>query len=184
MSKRVQPLMQVNSLGAAAIGAPGGAFLSALLKTSALPQVALLASEHANAHLGTDHVSLHWLLHAAGEAPQREQWVPAPDRACDALADAVFAAGGESRAVEPDSGRIRLALPIAGTGANVQAVLVASWPARPHTDAAWFAFVEVLAARVAELLTLSEQRISIRRLEKTSRLQRALFAIADLASAE
>jgi diguanylate cyclase (GGDEF)-like protein len=184
MSTRVQPLVQGNGLGTTGVGEPSGVFLRALLKASSLTQVAPLACEYANTHLGTRHVSLHWLLHAAGEAPQREQWTPAADRACDALADAVFAAGGESRSVEPDSGRIRLAIPIGGTGANVQAVLVASWPIRPHTDAAWSAFVEVLAARVAELLTLSEQRLSIRRLEKTSRLQRALFAIADLASAE
>src|SRR3954471_14649984 len=111
MSKRVQPLMQVNGLGAAGAGEPSAAFLSALLKASALAPVALLAGEYAKAHLGTDHLGLHWLLHAAGEAPQREQWTQAADRACDALADAVFAAGGESRAVEPDSGRICLALP-------------------------------------------------------------------------
>ena len=184
MSKRVQPLMQADGLGTTGVGEPSSVFLSALLKASSLAQLAPLACEYANAHLGTDQLGLHWLLHAAGEAPQREQWTSAPDRAGDALADAVFAAGGETRAVEPDSGRIRLAMPIGGTGANVHAVLVASWAARRHTDAAWLAFIDLLAARVTELLTLAEQRISIRRLEKTSRLQRALYAIADLASGE
>src|SRR6185312_9885504 len=118
MSKRVQPLMQANGLGTTGVGEPSSVFLSALLKASSLAQVAPLACEYANAHLGTDHLSLHWLLHAIGEGPQREQWTSAPDRAGDALADAVFAAGGETRAVEAESGRIRLAMPIGGTGAN------------------------------------------------------------------
>jgi signal transduction histidine kinase len=54
----------------------------------------------------------------------------------------------------------------------------------PESDPAWGAFLDAAKARARDLLHAAQQAQKIERLQSAERLQRALYAIADLASAD
>ncbi|GAB3355041.1 EAL domain-containing protein [Lysobacter tyrosinilyticus] len=91
-------------------------------------------------------------------------------------------------AAAPATGWRRVNVELGIPGSRHNATLSADWPASncvPELDVpTWNEFCSVVGARVASAMELAEQRLAAQHLEKTAKLQTALFAIADLASSE
>ncbi|TLY49072.1 MAG: EAL domain-containing protein [Gammaproteobacteria bacterium] len=72
-------------------------------------------------------------------------------------------------------------------GITASVVLLCEWPSAAASAQAgpeWHEYLSLLGARFADVLERAEQGLAIERLDKTARLQRALYAIADLAGAD
>jgi len=183
MSTRVEAWVPGSGLGNPAME-PGAAFLRGLLAAATLGEVAQLAHAQALSRFGARHCALHWRVQSAGETTQHECWPPA-SAFPDATRAALTALAAGTPVDEADADVARCAVPLA-RGGDSAAALVSEWspPCAVIDTPAWREFVDVLDMRVAELLRSAEQGRAILRMEKTSRLQRALYAIADLASGE
>ena len=188
MLTRAQRMGQRNGFGTTGVAEPSGSFLSALLHAGSLEEVAALVRDYARAALGASEVRLFWTLRAVDEGPpSRHGWPDAIlDSACATLLDAATPAGGEIRIPASGARGMRVASMLGGPQANTRAMLVSDWPpdAKAPQDAAWHAFIGAVAARAGAMLALADQGVAMQRLEKTARLQRALYTIADLASGE
>jgi len=144
---------------------PGNDFVSALFATSSLEDIEDIAAREATARFGLCKLRLH--LNPT-----------APVRADAADASVVRV---PPRARRTTRGRQRRQFELSGG-----AVLSVEWPPEGGPDlasAAWRQFLALVAARVGSALELRDQRLAAERLEKTARLQTALYAIANLASA-
>jgi diguanylate cyclase (GGDEF)-like protein len=106
--------------------------------------------------------------------PQAISVSPAPDEAHRARAEAVVTAARRGAVVEPGA-RI-----LCDDGHGAVAVLLSADNARPWNSPC----LDVAGGRLAELLTLHGLRNSVTRLEQAGQLQRALFAIADIAGSD
>jgi diguanylate cyclase (GGDEF)-like protein len=186
MATRIQDLGRRNEFGAARSSEPPGQLVSALFTATSVEQVAQRAVQQAQAGFGCRDARLVWIPAAvAGEQPGRECWPDTPLARPDAaLVDAAMAQARDIHADSPQSGWLRIATPLPGA----QTVLIADWPV---VDAAadgvaiepapgWQDFLTL----VGSAMQLAGQRLAIQRMEKTARLQHALYAIADLASGE
>ncbi len=184
MSTRVQPIGQRSGLGIAGANAGSGDdCVSALLRPNTPDQLARLALSQIEARFECRALRLVWQI---GE-PSTRRSIPdsAASAAETALIEAALLARGETQAVEPDGELCHVATPLA-CGTTTSAVLLSEWPnatALVHADS-WRDYLALLSARFAEVLERAEQSLAIERLEEAARLQRALYAIADLAGAD
>jgi len=188
MSTRLQQSRQRSGLDTTGVGEPSGALLSALLQAASLEDIAQLGHDYACSAFHASEVRLFWTLRAVDEGPpSRHGWPETSfDSAYATLLDAATTAGGEIRIPAAGTRGMRVASMLGGPQANTRAMLVSDWPAETSApdDAAWRGFIAALAARVGNALALADQRVAMQRLEKSARLQRALYTIADLASSE
>jgi len=188
MFTRAHRLTQRSGLDTTGVGEPSGTFLSALLQAATLEQIAQLARDYARTTFHAGDVRLYWTLRAVDDGPpSRHGWPdPVADSACATLLDAAAGNGGEIRIPAAGTRGARLASLLGGPQPATRAMLVSDWPvdAAPPDDDAWRGFIAALAARSGDLLAFADQRVAMQRLEKTARLQRALYTIADLASGE
>ncbi len=141
---------------------PGRDFVSALFATTILDEIEAIAAREAQSRFGLRNMRLR----CKGTDPD----TPTPQ-----VALAPRAAAGWRRH--------RLNLPDIQGGAT----LSADWPAvgggPDPASPAWREFIALLAARVGTALELREQQAAAQRLERTARLQTALYTVANLASA-
>ena len=188
MSTRLPQIAQRSGLEPTGGGEPSGTFLSALLRATTLEEIARLARDHARAVLHAHDVRLFWTLRARDDGPPtRHGWPEATiDSACATLLDAASSACAEIRIPAAATRGMRVASMLGGPQANTRAMLVSDFivDAAPPDEIAWQGFVNALAARVGSVLALADLGVAMQRLEKTARLQRALYTIADLASGE
>jgi diguanylate cyclase (GGDEF)-like protein len=182
MARRVLPFGQRSGIGAEDDAVP------ALMNATAPRPLAHLALTQIESRFGCRAPRLAWEP-APGASRVRHT---CPESAADAteaaLIDAAFTAGAEVRAGLPGGDGCRLATVLGRPGAaRARAVLVTEWPsasALSQDEADWRAYVGVLGARFADVLELGERAATIEGLQKSERLQVALYAIADLASSE
>jgi diguanylate cyclase (GGDEF)-like protein len=181
MAMRIQDLGRRDGPGTA--GGTGRAELvSGLFHAGTVEEVARRAVQFAQARFECRNVRLAWTTVAiAGEHARRDYWPETPLSPGDStLVDTALAQLRDAHAEGEPTGWVRIATPLAGA----RAALVADWPlgddAEVEQPAEWHEFTTL----VGGALQLAWQRIAIERMEKTSRLQNALYAIADLASGE
>jgi len=106
----------------------------------------------------------------------------APTPAEAAQMDSAFAASGEIHTAHGE-GFWRTASKVEHNG--LRAVLLAEWSGRnaPKTtlSAAWRDFLDLVILRLRSLVQLTRMQLAMEGMEKSARLQRALFTIADVA---
>jgi diguanylate cyclase (GGDEF)-like protein len=186
MTRRVHPIGQ-RGLGAGA--EPEGVARALMNATSPRP-LAHLALTQIPTLFSCRALRLAWELGASDGAARQASPDTAADAGETALIDAAFAGGAEVRAGLAGSDGCRLATVLERDGGDSRrgrAVLITEWPsaaALAQDEAAWRDYLGVLAPRFADVLDLAESAITIEGLQKSGRLQRALYAIADLASSE
>ena len=194
MTQRVGPVEQRHGFDSLRGVEPIEQLVPALLEAATPQQLALRVRCHAQARFGCRGVRVAWTLGAADIQPGgngQPTWQRLPnDPAATAeeieLLETVDATGGERRHVGAD-GSCLVASAIAHTGAAAQAVLITQWPSCDlfaSLGTPWRSFVAIVAACMGKALELARQHLTVERLEKTARLQRALYTIADLAGGE
>lgn len=167
MGMRVQSKRRRNTGGPGAGTGPGTDFVPALFAATDLDAIEQVSARVAAARFGLHQLRLHWPGREA-QAPDTAQQAAAPVR-------------GRSRS---NAGpRRRFELP----GVAGKSALSVDWPGNsPDFDVSardWLYFLSVVAARVGTALELHEQQQTAQRLESAARLQGALYAVANLASA-
>jgi diguanylate cyclase (GGDEF)-like protein len=157
------------------------AALRALLAARGLEAVAAVLTDAAVGLPGCREASLLWSLAWPGERQVHPHAALSADRV--ALADAAVAAGSARR-----SGRGGdLALPLHGGSEGDAALLLCRLEEGAVVDleqGPWLDFARLASARIAAELETLRLRDALLRLEQTDKLQRALFAIADMAGSE
>ncbi len=177
MSTRPQDFEPGGEIGSRGAGrAPAADFVSALFAVSSLEEIAAVAERQVEAAFGARNARLNWVPRAATESGMAGGWAGRPEP------------HHHVEKVEPRPGWRRIVVDLGIEDANKHALLTADWPAADGIPALessdWNQFRNVLAARLGTAMELAEQRLAAERLEKTAKLQTALFAIADLASSE
>jgi diguanylate cyclase (GGDEF)-like protein len=158
MVTRAHELEQFVTTGAAAATVPADGFVSALFAVSSLEEIAAVVVQQVEGAFGARNARLSW---KTGPMEDAGEQVP---------------------------GWRRLAVELGAPQLPHRAVLTAEWraddcvPELAPPD--WRDFKILAGARIAGALELAEQRLAAQRLEKTAKLQSALFAIANLASSE
>src|SRR5438445_6187068 len=188
MSTRVQTFGRRSGFGNAADAGPMGECVSALLRLNTLDQLARIALSQIDAHFACRALRVTWQLGTNGDAASPLHCIPesGATAAETALIEAALTAHGEVRAVVPGSDQCRVANVLAA-GITASVVLLCEWPSAAASAQAgpeWHEYLSLLGARFADVLERAEQGLAIERLDKTARLQRALYAIADLAGAD
>ena len=182
MANRVQTLEQRDQLDAEVRVEPQGNLQSALFAAATIKDIAELAVRVAETEFGCRSAHLVWTLGVSAKGqPLHNCWPAALLTAHEtALVDAALDQAREVRAVLPDPAWLKIVSPMA----RAEAALIAEWPQDPgmpmERPPAWHEFVTLLGSAVE----LVGHRLAIGRLEKTARLQSALYTIADLASSE
>ncbi|QSX78206.1 bifunctional diguanylate cyclase/phosphodiesterase [Agrilutibacter solisilvae] len=201
MATRAQDLEPRGASGTGAGTESATDFVSALFALSSLEEIAAAAARHAQTAFGASQLRLLWSL--GKDDGGRPAWTGWPDVACRPLLDELaHAPGREAELIDAPALDTRVLPPLDGAGSDGiclttslghwppshRAVMLADWPpAELPADAActqWRAFCAVVAARMGSALDIAEQRMAAKRLEKTAKLQTALYAIADLAAGE
>ncbi len=165
---------QSGESGSAGAGtATTAAFVSALFSARSLEEIAAVAVGRLEGALHARNACLYW---SPPDAPAAD----------DPVAGRRVLAGRDAHAPMPGWRRLSIDLPAYDSGHRLW--LAADWPATeclPHSGACeWSDFLGLLAARLGAAMVVAQQRKAVQRLEKTAKLQTALFAIADLASSE
>ncbi|MFD0738372.1 EAL domain-containing protein [Lysobacter koreensis] len=175
----------------AGIGAqPETDFVSALFAPGSLGEIAALVAREAQQRFGCRAVRLVWsVAAAAGEPRSRCHWPAAPlSRAEAAMVEAALARPEAPIAERAQAGWWQIAHVLGTRRADASVVLIADWPQAERVPEAapgdWREFRTLVAARFASAVELADQRRAIEHLDKTARLQSALYEIADLASSE
>jgi len=189
MAKRVQDIGQRSEFGAAR-AEPEDRFVSELFAPTPLEESARLAVRQAEAVFGCRSSRLVWTVDSSVNARRLRYCWPAGTLVAHeiALVDAALEQADGVHAGEPRDGWLQLASVLGDGQAGVQVILLADWPVTdcvPQiSPPAWREFAALVSARVASAVEQADQRLAIERLEKTARLQSALYTIADLASSE
>ena len=195
MSRRSQESGQRSEFDSVEGVEPKPDFVSALFASSSLDAIAALVVRQAEALFGCRNARL--VSFPAPDGPQRPPHcrpdTPLASREA-AWIDAVQKHGAQVRAADLPAAPVRagwqripsvLEAPRTGLA---QAVLMADWPVSDClplvASPAWREFTALVAAGLASSLELADQRLAVERIEKTARLQSALYAIADLASGD
>jgi diguanylate cyclase (GGDEF)-like protein len=162
--------------------------LSALLGATTPEQIASLVLQHVAAQFGCRALRLEWLLAGQRDGAAIRAAYPdtAPTHAEAELIDASIAANQDGSAADGSSIDIATVLDVGGSGQGHRAVLLTQWPDTDApaaiTSVAWRRFVDLVAVRLHNALEFTRQHAVIAGLEKSARLQRALYAIADVSS--
>ncbi|HEV8694489.1 MAG TPA: diguanylate cyclase, partial [Lysobacter sp.] len=179
-----------NEFGAEVRAEPQVDFVSALFAATSIEAIAGLTIRHAESEFGCRAARLATLVRMGDNRLRVRQCWPAGTlgRRDIELIEAALAQHAGVRAGPAHDGWQPIACVLGAITNERRAILLAEWPDEndvPRTSPpAWRDFLTVIEARIATALDLDAQRLSIERLEKTARLQSALYAIADLASSE
>ena len=162
--------------GVGAGTAPIADFVSALFAVSSLDRIAAVAGRRIETAYGARHARMYWAAADGGDAQARHEL--RHDQPVNAEEDVHAAPAGWRRIV----------VDLGFREANRHLLLSSDWPASdclPELGAPeWAEFLSLLKARLKTFFELDQQRLTAQRLEKTAKLQTALFAIADLASCQ
>ena len=171
MSTRVQYRGPRDAGGTGSGMGPGIDFVSALFATTSLDQIEAIAARETESRFGLHNLRLHWVAAPTSSSP---------------LVEDNSAAVVSLHPRRPPSAKQHLQFELAGTPAGTW--LSVDPPAVNHNfdpqSSAWQDFLVLIAARVRTALELRDQQIATDRLGKTARLQAALYAVANLASAK
>ncbi|HEY0661802.1 MAG TPA: EAL domain-containing protein [Lysobacter sp.] len=190
MARRFQELDRRNEFGAPDRAEPEADFVSALFAVTRLDDIALRVAREAEREFGCRGARMVTMQLKPGEPRHVRHCGPgAPLSVAEAaLVDAAAAGQDGLHAARGQDGFVEIASVLGQANGETHVLLLADWPdsgripeSRPP---AWQQFGAVVAARVACSVELDDCRLAIERLEKTARLQSALYAIADLASGD
>jgi diguanylate cyclase (GGDEF)-like protein len=190
MARRVQELDRRNEFGAPDRAEPEADFVSALFAVTTLDEVALRVVQEAEREFDCRGARLVTMQLKPGEPRHLRHCGPgAPLTVIEAaLVDAATAKPDVLHAARRQDGLVEVASVLGQASGETQVLLLADWPDEgriPESSLpAWQQFGAVVAARVGCAVELDDCRLAIERLEKTARLQSALYAIADLASGD
>ena len=148
---------------------PGSDFVSTLFAATSLDGIEAVAAREAVSSFGLRDLRLHRQPAGREESPASKR-----DTASPLPIDMRRAARGPQRAFFDLD------------GAPESIALSVDWPEAGGPDPAspvWLGFLAIVAARVRTALELEDQRLVATRLEKTVRIQTALYRVANLASA-
>lgn len=166
-----------------------GRHIRALFLADNFTQVVRVAEAMLETVVSGAQVALWWTLRPGSPQASRLHCAPRglrpwadPQQACAAMLAKTMLRGAPD-----DAGKAVWALPVQGHGGG-QAVLqlqanVADFP-RMENDATLVQSVELVARRVATLIEMRLLKRSVRRHERSERVQKALFHIADLSSSD
>jgi diguanylate cyclase (GGDEF)-like protein len=159
--------------------------VSALLRAETPVAVAQLVLQHAANQFGCHALRLSWSATNPTDSAARSTYPPsAPTAAEAAVIDNAFAGGAEVQATV--AGHSWHVASVINGHAGVRAVLLTEWPGRnvptATANGAWHGFLDLTGARLSGTVQLAQQRAVMEGIEKSARLQRALYTIADVAS--
>jgi len=191
MARRAQEPGQRNEFGAGIRVEPTADFVSALFASTTIDEIAELVVLQAEKQFGCRYARLVSFMGAADDRQRVCHFWPDTPLSSTEIGqiEAASKQGGAIHATSPHAGWLRVASVLSSpqTGA-AQAVLMADWPVTDCVPQAgpqiWREFMALVAARLAGTLELADHRLAVERIEKTARLQSALYAIADLASSD
>ena len=156
-------------------------FVDALLGAQDISTLALIATRELGA-LGLSQVQLVWNHLPSDPGSLRTSTDQAPDAATLALIDSARCQGGRVQQADPASGLVHLVQVIAQNTGLWVALSVRMDPLR--ADLAWQQRIPPLCTRAQSLLYTQRLQVDVERLASAERLQRALFAISDIASSD
>ena len=160
-------------------GAGWGQFLVRLFAAGTRREMAAVTLAEAEWVFGCRHGVLAWCRSPEPGSSREWHGYPAAPNASDLALLARI--GGGDAAVQPSAARVARELLPADSELTVS--LIADWPqATPESDLLWAEFRAFIRVRVAQALELEQQNRAAQTLQKTARLQSALYSIADLAS--
>lgn len=162
------------------------ALASRLLHAPDFIALALVAAQYATMHHGVDSLRLVWSPASDSELPPPVWSAPEGKLKSREIALVMQAMRENTKAIEDlGAGRVRVAIPLIPRGDSGYAVLLYECVDPQGLDTLeWAAFCTALRASVGPRLDNERLARAVTRLEKAERLQRALFAIADMASAD
>lgn len=150
-----------------------------LLRVSDMDGLDAWASRHARERFGIDVLHVAWRI-GAGDGED----AAAAASPLDAL-EAQRRGALQRQASISGLPVVALPLDLVRVGGLAEAWIVhAGAPPRGDGGAAWARFIEDVAAAADALLDVERLRLSVRRIERAEHVQRALFAIATMASAD
>ena len=163
------------------------AFAAELLRAREFPTVAALASQAARQWFGLHSLRIVWFRpgHLEGYRPIRLAPGTSLKPAEQSLTLRALAEAQPVYVDNPDGTRL-YASTLVQRGPTGFATMLWTQDAeeKPPTGPLWRSFVDPVAAAARTLLELEVLADAVSRLEKAERLQRALFSIADMASAD
>ncbi|KFN44150.1 bifunctional diguanylate cyclase/phosphodiesterase [Arenimonas oryziterrae] len=156
-------------------------FVHALLGARDMSALAKIVSEHLEAK-GLKLAAMVW--NHQPEDPRRLHSTNdlMPGTALLTLLDNARRHGGTAEEVDPRTGDMQVAVVLAQNAGFWAAVLCRYAPSRVDPD--WRDALAPLALRSRSLLNTQRLQVDVERLESAERLQRALFAISDIASSD
>jgi diguanylate cyclase (GGDEF)-like protein len=156
-------------------------FESALLNADTIAQVAGVILRHVASRFGCDVLRLSWVLGEAGDA-QHGSFPETPAAPSEAAMIDEALAVGEARTLLSGT-RFRVAS--AFQSKELRAVLVTEWPddagALMAATPAWRNVLQLGVLRLRRAVQSARRQLAMEGLEKSARLQRALYTIADVA---
>ncbi|WP_460760592.1 bifunctional diguanylate cyclase/phosphodiesterase [Lysobacter fragariae] len=164
--------------------------MSALFSAASLEEIAAVVAGRVESEFGGRDAHLVWSLGPAEGTPF--PWRSWPDTGSLAVERALIEASVRGASLVEAStsqpGWQKVAQSIGSPDPGHRVLLVAQWPdgacIPEQQPPAWHEFMALSAARLSSVVELIEQRLAVQRLEKTAKLQSALYAIADLASGD
>jgi signal transduction histidine kinase len=170
-------------------GLSPAAFARALLEAGGFKAIVDALEGLARARLHAVRIALFWSTKSGAVAQHRLRCVPRSARvwASPALALESLAARAPRQSATNADGRQLRSWPLDAGGSGSAIIQIEGSPTdltAIESDPALNEGLALLARRVAGALEARRLKLSVRRFEKAERLQRALYAIADLASSE
>ncbi len=161
-------------------------FAVALLHADSPDQVARLVLEEAERRYGCRALRLSWVLADPTDGSRFDGTVPAgPPSAVEAE---LIARAGRGEASASDGASSATVASLLERRAGLQAVLLTRWPdsaaAAVLDGGDWKDFLELAVTRLASTVLHARQQLALEGVERTARLQRALYEIAEVASSE
>ncbi len=167
-----------------------GALTLPLLRARTIRDIASVATSFAISDLHCRAATLVWSAGtvADGRLARRTE----PERLLSSsenlLVSQALASSTPLEVPTEDGSAVRVALPLGGPTATARAVLLVECSAETRESvevrSQWDSFVEMVSARSQSALETERLSLTVERLEAAERLQRALYAIADLASSD
>jgi diguanylate cyclase (GGDEF)-like protein len=156
-------------------------FVHALLGAQDMGALAKTADRQLRA-LGLEFAQVVW-NHLPGD-PNQLHWATGrtPDRGFQSLLERARRQGGVAEDRDAASGEVSMALVLA-QNAGFWAALLCRYGAR-HADGGWRELLSPLSLRCQSLLHTQRLQVDVERLAQAERLQRALFAISDIAASD
>ena len=156
-------------------------FIDSLLAVQDISTLAFIGSRQL-LELGMQQVQLIWNHLPSDPGSLRTSTDLAPDAATQALLEAARRQGGKAQLANPATGMVHLVQVLAQNTGLWVALSAHFDPAQ--VDPQWPTRVARLSVRSQSLLYTQRLQVDVERLANAERLQRALFAISDIASSD